>query len=138
MRVSTRRSGVTLLEVMIATAILTIGLVAIMALWPIGAVNFARALNQDRSATHGVNSEAMFSYYWKKAWVERDRNPQSPSFGSPTGGMCTTTEEAYANSQEPMLLMLEFHPHPLYGPPDNGIKPGSSQPSFPVLVDPIG
>jgi prepilin-type N-terminal cleavage/methylation domain-containing protein len=134
MRVTTRRPGVTLMEVMIATAILTVGMLAIMALFPIGAVNFARALNQDRSATHGVNSDAMFGYYWKKAWVERDRNPLSANFGGPTGGMCASTDEAFLNSQEPMLPLLDFHP--LYSP--TGLNLASSQPSFPVLVDPIG
>src|SRR5262245_36547747 len=124
-----RRRGVTLMEVMIATGILVVGMVAIMALFPIGAINFARALNQDRSATHGVNSEAMFAYYWKKAWVELD-----PVTGAPTGNLCASTEDAYYNSQEPMLLMLEFHP--AYAP--NGIQLVSSQPSFPVLVDPVG
>jgi len=138
-----QRRGVTLMEVMIATAILSVGMVAIMALFPIGAVNFARALNQDRSATHAVNSDAMFGYYWKKAWVERDSNSQSPTFRSPTGNLCTTTEAAFFNSEEPMLLLLEYHPNSNYGPPANPlpygwIRPGSTQASFPVLVDPVG
>jgi hypothetical protein len=109
------------MEVLIATFILAIGLVAIMALFPIGAVNMARAINQDRSATHGVNSDAMFRYYWKQAW------------NNPNGGTVrASSAEAYINSQEPVLMFLQAHP--TYGT----IPPTSSQPSFPVLVDSVG
>lgn len=126
------RSGTTLMEVLIATMILSVGLVAIMALFPIGAINFARAINQDRSATHGVNSDSMFRYYWKSAWVEYDTN------GAPTGTSHSTTAGAYDRSQEPMLLLLDAHPG--YGPLSGNISdPGnSSDPSYVVLVDPIG
>jgi hypothetical protein len=127
------------MEVLIATAILAVGLLAIMALFPLGAVNIARAINQDRSSTHGVNSDTVFRYYWKSAWLER--NPPyvnqtqyglnyAPLYGLPTGAVCATNEDAYRNSQEPMLLLLDAHPS--YG------RAIGSQESFPVLVDPIG
>jgi hypothetical protein len=109
------------MEVLIATFILSIGLVAIMALFPIGAVNMARAITQDRSATHGVNSDTMFRYYWKQAWND------------PTSGTTRASAgEAYAYSQEPVVWLLQNHPS--YGTIPNT----SSQPSFPVLVDPVG
>jgi prepilin-type N-terminal cleavage/methylation domain-containing protein len=117
------RHGVTLMEVLIATFILAIGLVAIMALFPIGAVNMARAINQDRSATHGVNSDAMFRYYWKQAW-------NNPNGGTVWG----TSAQAYAFSQEPVLQYLQSHP--TFG--NISQNPASSQPSFAVLVDPVG
>ena len=109
------------MEVLIATFILAVGLVAIMALFPIGAVNMARAINQDRSATHGVNSDAMFRYYWKQAW-------NNPNGGTVWG----TATDAYANSQEPVFQFLQTHP--IWGT----IPAASSQPSFPVLVNPVG
>lgn len=128
-----RRPGVTLMEVLIATMILSIGMVAIMALFPIGAVNFARASNQDRSTTHGVSSDMMFRYYWKSAWEAHD-----PFTGAPTGSLCPDTETAFKTNREPMLLLLEAHP--TYGPlSGNPLAPGTTtDPSFPVLVDPIG
>src|SRR5690349_23482322 len=46
----TRRPGTSLMEVLIAMGILAIGMLAIMALFPIGAVNMARAINQNRAA----------------------------------------------------------------------------------------
>lgn len=116
-----RRPGVTLMEVLIATFILAIGLIAIMALFPIGAVNMARAINQDRSATHGMNSDAIVRYYWKQAWND------------PNGGtVWPNAHAAYDYSQEPMLVYLESHPR-------WGIIPGAaSQPGFPLLIDPVG
>jgi hypothetical protein len=121
MTTTPRRTGTTLMEVLIATMILTIGLVAIMTLFPIGAVNMARAINQDRSTTHGVNSDAMLRFYWKQAWND-------PA----TGTVRPSNLEAYGYSQEPMLFLLENHVG--YG----SIPSNSSQPSFPVLVDPVG
>lgn len=133
MRLNQRRPGVTLMEVLIATFILSIGVVAIMALFPIGAVNFARAINHDRATTHAVNSDAIMRHYWRNAWETRD-----PVTNARTGALVTSNELAFRNSREPMLLLLEAHPAygPLSGDPTN---PGNtSDPSYPVLVDPIG
>lgn len=124
------------MEVMVATGIMAIGLVCIMALFPIGAVNMARAITQDRSTTHGVNSDQTFRYYWKAAWND------------PNGGnIRASNADAYYFSQEPMLWAFENHPNKNYG--INGTIPAGaaaasvglptlSQPSFPVLVDPVG
>jgi hypothetical protein len=111
------------MEVMIAMAILSIGLLAILALFPIGAVNMARAINQNRAAEHATNSDALFRYYWKQAWLD------------PNGGGIRPTDQAIAASGEPMLLWLDRSP---VNPALPLIPATSSQPSFPVLVDPIG
>lgn len=133
-----RRAGVTLTEVLIATGILAIGMVAILALFPIGATNMARAVNQDRTATHAMNSDNLFRLYWKNAWVEQ-------SNGVPTGSFYTNAELAYQGSGEYMIPLLEQHPQ--YGhmhstgdlnDPSFTYPSATSEPSFPVLVDPIG
>jgi prepilin-type N-terminal cleavage/methylation domain-containing protein len=142
-----QRRGVTLTEVLIATGIMAVGMTAILALFPIGAVNMARAINQDRTATHAMNSDNLFRVHWKNAWVERD-----PISGVPSGSIVTNTEAAYQNSAEPMIPLLEAHP--VYGhllgdwtladattgaPPPNWKYPNTNtEPSYPVLVDPIG
>jgi len=115
-----RRPGVTLMEVLIAIMILAIGMIAIMALFPIGAVNMARAITQDRATVHGVNSDSMFRYYWAQAWSDR------------AGGIRASSDEAYLYSQEPMIALLQNHA--TYGQ----VKLTDSQPGFPVLVDPVG
>lgn len=145
MTTNRRRPGVTLTEVLIATGIMAVGMLAILALYPIGAVNMARAINQDRTATHAMNSDNLFRVHWKNAWIERD-----PGTGVPTGTVSQNTEAAYQNSAEPMLPLLEAHP--VYGhvlgdwrlptaplPPPNWKYPNpNTEPSYPVLVDPIG
>lgn len=120
-----RRTGTTLMEVMIATAILAIGVLAILALFPIGAVNMARAINQNRAADHAQNSDALFRLYWKRAWLD------------PNGGGIRSRTDAAMNSNEEMIALLDRQPPINYLLPPN-IPEGSSQPSYPVLVDPIG
>jgi prepilin-type N-terminal cleavage/methylation domain-containing protein len=115
-----RRNGVTLMEVMIATAILAIGSLAILALFPIGAVNMARAINQNRAADHAQNSDALFRLYWKRAWLD------------PNGGSIRSRTDAINNAGEPMLVFLDTNTSGVT------IPETSSQPSFPVLIDPIG
>ena len=66
-----RRPGTTLMEVLIATGILAIGMLAILALFPIGAISMARAINQNRSADHAANSDTVFRFYWKNAWLDQ-------------------------------------------------------------------
>jgi hypothetical protein len=113
------------MEVMIATAILAIGTLAIMALFPIGAVNMARAINQNRAADHAQNSDGIFRLYWKRAWLD------------PNGGGIRSRTDAAMNSNEEMIALLDRQPPINYLLPPN-IPEGSSQPSYPVLVDPIG
>jgi hypothetical protein len=128
---SPRRTGTTLMEVMIATAILAIGILAIMALFPIGALNMARAINQNRAADHAQSSDALFRIYWKRVWIDPNG-----------GGVRTTPEDAYLASlasglNEEMIPLLD-RTRPFNFAVQSTIPPTSSQPSFPVLVDPIG
>ncbi len=46
----TRRPAVTLMEVLIAMFIMAIGMLALLALFPVGAVSMAQALKDDRCA----------------------------------------------------------------------------------------
>jgi prepilin-type N-terminal cleavage/methylation domain-containing protein len=53
-----RRSGVTLIEVLVAIFIMAIGMLALLALFPLGALSMAQALKDDRCASAAVNAEA--------------------------------------------------------------------------------
>lgn len=53
----TRRPAVTLMEVLIAMFIMAIGMMALMVLFPVGAVSMAQALKDDRCATASYVSE---------------------------------------------------------------------------------
>ncbi len=53
------RSGITLVEVLVAIFIMGVGLLAILVLFPIGALNMARAIRDDRAAHCGAQAEAI-------------------------------------------------------------------------------
>lgn len=55
---TTRRRGISLLEVMISIGILSVGLMSVVALVPAGATQSARALHQERLANLAVNTAA--------------------------------------------------------------------------------
>jgi hypothetical protein len=145
----TRRPGTSLMEVLIAMGILAIGMLAIMALFPIGAVNMARAINQNRAAEAGTNSDAMFRYYWKNAWVDRLNGGGLRALDGtwvPQPAPNPPVRVQGASDIEPMMLWLDCVPSPVTGLPvdpvtgfpNRAIPTTSAQPSFPVLVDPVG
>ncbi len=53
------RPGVTLVEVLVAIFIMAIAMLALLALFPLGALSMAQALKDDRCATIAVNAEAL-------------------------------------------------------------------------------
>src|SRR5579875_3354803 len=53
----TRRPAVTLMEVLIAMFIMAIGMMALLALFPVGAVSMAQALKDDRCAYASLMAE---------------------------------------------------------------------------------
>jgi len=132
-----RRPATTLLEVLIATGILAIGLLAILSLFPIGAVNMARAINQNRAADHASNSDTVFRLYWKRAWLSPNDGGLRPLDGFVVPGPPPSFVPG-AKDIEPMMVWLDSIPDPNTGLPVRVIVPTSTQPSFPVLVDPVG
>jgi prepilin-type N-terminal cleavage/methylation domain-containing protein len=54
-----KRPGVTLLEVLIAIFIMAIGMLALLTLFPVGALEMARALRSNRSASAAVLADAL-------------------------------------------------------------------------------
>src|SRR5262245_57590124 len=66
-----QRTAPTLVEVLISIFIMALGLMALLTLFPLGAVQMARAIQDDRAATLANNSAAYFRWYWKKL-IEAD------------------------------------------------------------------
>lgn len=62
-----RRNATTLTEVLIAIFIMGIGLMAILALFPLGAVQMAQALKDQRAAEAAANAASMARIIWKQA-----------------------------------------------------------------------
>ncbi len=59
-----RRAGMSLTEVLVALFILTIGVIGILTMFPLGAVQMARAVRDDRSALAANNADAYMRWYW--------------------------------------------------------------------------
>lgn len=55
----TKRAGITLLEVLVAIFIMGIGMLALLTLFPLGALSMARAVRDDRAATIAANAAAL-------------------------------------------------------------------------------
>jgi prepilin-type N-terminal cleavage/methylation domain-containing protein len=62
-----RRPGVTLLEVLVTIFIMGVGMLALLTLFPVGAVSIARALKDDRCATCAGNADSI-------GWAQNIRN----------------------------------------------------------------
>jgi hypothetical protein len=57
--VATRRAGTTLMEVLVAIFIMGIGLLSLLVLFPLGALNMAQAIKDDRIALVSANAAAL-------------------------------------------------------------------------------
>jgi len=68
----TQRPGVSLMEVLIAMFVMTIGLLGVLSLFPLGAVRMAQAMKDDRCAT--INNDIASNMRW--VW-EDEVNPTS-------------------------------------------------------------
>ncbi len=116
-----RRNAMTLTEVLVAMGILAVGMLSLMALFPIGASNMVQAVQNDRASQAAANADAIGRTQWKLAYLNDAGNADG----------CIRSD-GQASTREPLLLpALDY---------DNTttIPATSTGPSFPVLVDPIG
>jgi type II secretory pathway pseudopilin PulG len=89
-----RRPGITLVEVLVAIFIMALGMIALLTLFPLGALNIAQALRDDRAAQAATNASAIanaqglrhlfggvFENQIKGAgfWVNQAHDPEGPS-----------------------------------------------------------
>jgi type II secretory pathway pseudopilin PulG len=111
-----RRAGLTLIEVLVSMFIMSFGLLAIMTLFPLGAINMAKAVRDDRSYQAARSADGLFRAYWKGEIAE----PATPT--------------------DPVLFNTLSDPN--YGlPPGPDIQGGftaarANEWSYPVVVDP--
>jgi prepilin-type N-terminal cleavage/methylation domain-containing protein len=71
------RPGVTLVEVMVTIFIMGLGMLALLTLFPVGALSIARALKDDRAANAAVNADGI-------GWAQNLRN--DPQYTTSNGG----------------------------------------------------
>jgi hypothetical protein len=111
-----RRPGITLLEVLSAIFITGIGLLSLLTLFPLGALQMSRALQDERTAMAGANGQAIAN-----AVVLR---------------LDPDIQAAMLNQQIPSSLFIGS----VYngGVPFPALTVSPDGPGLPVLVDPIG
>jgi prepilin-type N-terminal cleavage/methylation domain-containing protein len=149
-----RRSGFTLAEVLIAIFVLAIGLMGILALFPLGAMHMAQAIKDDRCGTSESNETCVAHVLWKDqqnigTQSQRDplcRNDYTPAaFGTLPPGYpyCPMAgPNAPVNPDMGPAPWPNGGNVPNYGmsalPPLPTANYDSSRQSYPVLVDPLG
>src|SRR5262245_47013908 len=112
-----RHSGVTLIEVVAAIFITGIGLMALLTLFPLGALNMAQAIKDDRTAHAAANAQTIHNM---------------GLYVDPTGG----TTNYLPLRRDPLVRAAMTGPT---GPlPDLTLDPTYKGPGYPVFVDPIG
>lgn len=103
-----KRRAVTLIEVLVAIFIMALGMMALLTLFPLGALRMAQAIQDDRTAACAASANAICA-------IKNIRNDPVVVYGSPKGADIFTADLGAG-----------------YGPPD------ANGPSNAVLVDPAG
>ena len=93
----TRRSGITLIEVLVAIFVMGIGCIALLVLFPLGALTMAQGIRDDRSAQATVQASA-FADAWLANGVGLTLNLTATP---PTGGPVTGVTIGVAGSGYP-------------------------------------
>ncbi len=108
-----RRPGLTLTEALVAMFVAALGMISLLTLFPLGALQMGQALKDSRTAEAARQADSLMRNYWRDA-VEKGNDPglftcmNSPPTGTP--------------------------PHPIV---NVAIDPTVSA-SYPVFLDPIG
>src|SRR6266852_1689458 len=71
----TRRAGLSLVEVIVAMFIMALGMIALLTLFPLGAVQMGQAVKDDRCAQSAAAADTIFRTYWKNYVTERPASP---------------------------------------------------------------
>jgi hypothetical protein len=118
-----RRSGTTLVEVLVAIFVMAIGLLAIMSLFPLGALSMAQAIKDDRTA-HAEQDARAIANFWNirqdpnviNAWATAPAPYASPSAQGPSYPVYVDPRGMQAIGQQP---------DPRVGTPFLGMQPSA-------------
>jgi prepilin-type N-terminal cleavage/methylation domain-containing protein len=103
-----RRSGFSLTEVLVALFVMAVGIISLLTLFPLGAVQMGHALRDDRVQTTALQADAYLRLWWQREIIEK-----------------TIVEQSYVAMTSP-------------GDGHLALSPAPPSPSYPVLLDPIG
>lgn len=125
------RRAVTLTEVLIAMFVMAIGMLGLLALFPLGAMHMAQAVKDERTAQLADICEGHARILWRNAYLN-------------TNGSLNPDATVYASAAElaamdnPNAGFPAGAAHPFPNPPLAPVPPSSSAPSYPVYIDPLG
>jgi hypothetical protein len=161
LRRTTRRPGFSLTEVLVALFVMALGIISLLTLFPVGAVQMGRALQDDRTQTTCLQADAAVRMWWRQEvieasakygvlnaedapfWVMDDPNdPWIPvAAAHPAAVTMPAAPGAYTFGVRPSAPVPNNTPRAFT--PANQIVipttgPDSQRPSFPVMLDPIG
>jgi hypothetical protein len=136
----TRRTGLSLVEVLVALFIMALGMIALLTLFPLGALQMGQALKDDRCSQAVNAADNYMRTYWKQYVLEQPNNPDPfiTAFSNPRNnpyyvagpgyGQNSTVFPTIPGGQMPNLLS------------NNAINVGNlpQEPSYPVFIDPRG
>ena len=109
-----RRPGLSLTEVLVALFVMALGIISLMTLFPLGAVQMGQALRDDRSGQTASQADGMVRLWWQTEVVEKPGAEDNFWLAMDTPGL-------------PLATKVPVSPA-VY---DNA-------PSYPVFLDPIG
>lgn len=111
-----RRPGLSLLEVIVALFVMAIGMISLLTLFPLGALQMGQALRDARAAETCSQADTMMRLWWQRDVVE----------GNPFGSV---------GLQDPAFGFLDNPQNTLPALPFAG---DTIRSSYPVFIDPIG
>jgi hypothetical protein len=119
---TTSRPGLTLVEALVALFVAAIGMICLMTLFPLGALQMGQALKDERSSQLAVQADAKVRTYWRGLLDGTLTDSGTPtlmtSFSNPGNG-----NGAVGSNAPPTILAS---------------SPGNIEPSYPVFLDAIG
>ena len=78
-----RRAGLTLTEVLVALFVAALGLISLMTLFPLGALQLGQALKDDRCAQTAAQADGFLRQYWQQHVVEPPQPTPPPGAKQP-------------------------------------------------------
>lgn len=150
-----RRTGVTLSEVLIAIFVMAIGLMAVLTLFPLGALSMAQAIKDDRCAESNKNASALARRAWQEMLAPDSQAPNgemanlnAPNYyePAPATAIADPFVNAMVDPNYPGTAPPAVVPHPYPSTASPVLAPlnaanqfyQSGRWSYPVFVDMVG
>lgn len=113
---TTNRKGITLTEVLVALFVMALGMLALLTLFPLGAMQIGQALKDDRTEQAALEADGFMRTYWEHEVVQKWDNGN----GNPDPFVWAMDVANASQTMKPTTPITR-----------------TSDPSFPVLIDPL-